>query len=221
MYKILIVEDEIDILELLEYTLQSESYEVFAFEDIKNVEKTLENEEIDLILMDRNLPSMEGSVFIEKIRKNGYNQAVIYVTAKDTHTNILEGFDRGGDDYITKPFDIDELKARIRAVLKRIKKDVEILKHKDIIFNISKSEVLIDKHKVELTHLEKKLLLEFMKNVDKVLTREILLDNIWENNFETNIKTVNVAVNRLKDKIDPFKDKNYIKSVRGEGYIFC
>ena len=221
MYNILIVEDEIDILELLEYTLQSEGYKVFTFEDTQNVKETLENEDIDLILMDRNLPSIEGSVFIEKLRENGFNQAVIYVSAKDSHNNVLEGFERGGDDYITKPFDIDELKARVKAVLKRIKKEVNVLKHKDIIFNVSKSEILIDNQKIELTHLEKKLLLEFMKNIDKVLTREILLENVWENNFDTNIKTVNVAVNRLKEKIDPLKNKNYIKSVRGEGYIFC
>jgi len=220
MYNILVVEDEEDILELIEYTLSSD-YKVFTFKDIKGVEDLLEDEEIDLILMDRNLPSMEGSLFIQSLRKKGYNQAVIYISAKDSSENILEGFDRGGDDYITKPFNLDELKARVKAVIKRIKKDVEVLKYKDIIYDVSKSKVFIDDIEISLTHLEKKLLLEFMKNKNKVLTRDYLLDTIWEDSFDKNIKTVNVAVNRLKDKIDPSKEKNYIKAIRGEGYMFC
>jgi len=220
MYKIIIVEDEEDILELIEYTLNSD-YKVFTFKDIKGVEALLEEEEIDLILMDRNLPSMEGSLFIERLRKKGYNQAVIYISAKDSSENILEGFDRGADDYITKPFNLNELKARVKAVIKRIKKDVEVLKYKDIIYDVSKSKVFIDDIEISLTHLEKRLLLEFMKNQNKVLTRDYLLDTVWEDSFETNSKTVNVAVNRLKEKIDPLKEKNYIKAIRGEGYMFC
>ena len=221
MYNILIVEDDEDILELLEYTLLSEGYNVYTFKDSKEVKQLLDKVEVDLILMDRNLPSMEGSLFVENLRQDGFNQAVIYVTAKDSSENVLEGFNRGGDDYITKPFNLNELKARVKAVLKRTKKEVEILKYRDITFNASKSEVYIENDLIELTHLEKKLLLEFMKNKDKVLTREILLDNVWEDNFDKNIKTVNVAVNRLKEKIDPFKEKNYIKAIRGEGYMFC
>jgi len=219
--EIVVVEDELDILELIEYVLLQEGYKVYTFSDVKGVKEILDTKEIDLILMDRNLPSIEGSVFIEKLRQEGYNQAVIYLTAKDSSEHVLEGFERGADDYIKKPFNLDELKARVKAVLKRVKKDVEILKHKDIVFNVTKSEVFIDGELVSLTHLEKKLLLEFMKNKNKVLTREILLDNVWEDSFDTNIKTVNVAVNRLKDKIDPTKEKNYIKAIRGEGYMFC
>jgi len=221
MSNILIVEDEKDILELLEYTLQKEGYNIFGFTDIKGVKECLDENNIDLILMDRNLPSIEGSVFISKLREDGYNQAVIYISAKDSQENILEGFERGGDDYITKPFNLDELKARVKAVLKRVKKDVEVIKYKDITFNITKSQIFIENKVVELTNLEKRLLLEFLRNINKVLTREILLHNVWEDSFDTNIKTVNVAVNRLKDKIDPLKEKNYIKAIRGEGYMFC
>ncbi len=219
MYKILIVDDEEDILELLEYTLKD--YKVFTFLDTNGVEKLLKNENIDLILMDRNLPSIEGSVFIEKLRNKGYNQPVIYISAKDKQEDILEGFDRGGDDYITKPFNLDELKARIKAVLKRTAKEEEILKYRDIVFDLKSRIVFIDKEEVKLTHLEKDLLLEFMKNVNIVLSRETLLYSVWEDSFDKQIKTVNVAVKRLKEKIDPTGEKNYIKSVRGEGYMFC
>lgn len=219
MYKILIVDDEEDILELLEYTLKD--YKVFTFLDTNGVEELLKKENIDLILMDRNLPSIEGSVFIEKLRNKGYNQPVIYISAKDKQEDILEGFDRGGDDYITKPFNLDELKARIKAVLKRTAKEEEILKYRDIVFDLKSRIVFIDKEEVKLTHLEKDLLLEFMKNVNIVLSRETLLYSVWEDSFDKQIKTVNVAVKRLKEKIDPTGEKNYIKSIRGEGYMFC
>ena len=219
MYKILIVEDEEDILELLEYTLKD--YQVFTFNDIKGVEDFLKKENIDLILMDRNLPSMEGSIFIQKIRKDGFNQPVIYLSAKDKQEDILEGFDRGGDDYITKPFNLDELKARVKAVLKRTSKQEEVLKYRDITFDLKSRQVFIDKQEIKLTHLEKDLLLEFIKSANIVLSRETLLYAVWPDSFDKQIKTVNVAVKRLKEKIDPSGKKDYIKSIRGEGYMFC
>src|SRR5574343_396806 len=102
---ILIVEDEEDILELLEYTLQKEGYETIGVLTVdKNVKKVLDEENIDLILMDRNLPGIEGTTFINEIKKQGYSNPVIYVTAKDNDEDIIEGFDSHADDYITKPF---------------------------------------------------------------------------------------------------------------------
>jgi len=219
MSKIVIVEDEEDILELLEFTLRE--YEIFPFSDIKGVKELLQQDEIDLILMDRNLPSIEGSIFISQLREEGINTPVIYITAKDSTQDLLEGFERGGDDYITKPFNIDELKARVKAVLKRYKKENKILKHRDIVFNLDSREVFIDNKEIQLTHLEKDLLVEFLKNINKVLTREYLLFAVWKDSFDKNEKTVNVAIKRLKEKIDPLNEKKYIKAIRGEGYIFC
>jgi DNA-binding response OmpR family regulator len=219
MYKILIVEDEEDILELIKFTL--DEYEVFTFTSTNEVQKFLDEEDIDLIIMDRNLPGIEGSIFIQKLRDKGYNQPVIYLTAKDKEEDILQGFERGADDYITKPFSLEELKARIKAVLKRTKKEIKIIKYRDIIFNLDTREVKIDDYPIDLTHLEKDLLLEFLKNTNKVMTREVLLDNVWKNSFDKQVKTVNVAVKRLKEKIDPFNEKEYIKTIRGEGYMFC
>ena len=219
---ILIIEDEVDILELLEYTLQKEDYETIGFLNISNkVYRVLEEESIDLILMDRNLPGYEGTTFINEIKAKGYNFPVIYVSAKDKDEDILEGFNKHADDYITKPFNIKELMARIKAVIKRTKKDVEILKIKDITYKKSNKSFFIDNKKIELTNLEHDLLLEFIKNRDILLTREHLLDSVWEDSLEKKLKTVNVAIKRLKAKIDANGEKNYIKSVRGEGYIFC
>ncbi len=219
---ILIVEDEEDILELLEYTLQKEGYETIGFLTIdKNVKKILDEEKIDLILMDRNLPGIEGTEFINEIKKQGYSNPVIYVTAKDNDEDIIEGFDSYADDYITKPFNLKELCARIKAVIKRSSKEVDILKIKDIVYKSSNKKFYINEQEIELTHLEHDLLLEFIKNKDILMTREHLLNSVWEDSFEKKEKTVNVAIKRLKAKIDPDGKKDYIRSIRGEGYIFC
>lgn len=219
MDTILIVEDEPDILELLEYTLEKE-YEVIGCLDTSNVVKILDQEDIDLILMDRNLPNVEGSIFIQELRAQGYTQNVIYLTAKDADENVIEGFNRGADDYITKPFNIDILKARINSVINRTKKNLEVIKVRDIIYNSDQKKFVIDNQEVHLTHLEHDLLLEFIKNSDILLSRDTLLENVWEDSMDVKSKTVNVAIKRLKEKIDPDGTKEYIKSVRGEGYIF-
>ncbi|MFV0562279.1 response regulator transcription factor [Malaciobacter mytili] len=219
---ILIVEDEEDILELLEYTLQKEGYETIGCLNVNSVlNKIIEEEEIDLILMDRNLPGIDGTTFINTIRKKGINAPVIYVTAKDRDEDILEGFENYADDYIIKPFNLKELSARVKAVIKRTAKEVEILKVKDIVYKANNKKFYIDDKAIELTHLEHDLLLEFVKNKDILLSREHLLNTVWEDSFDKKLKTVNVAIKRLKTKIDPKGKKEYIKSIRGEGYIFC
>ncbi|NVJ54452.1 MAG: response regulator transcription factor [Campylobacteraceae bacterium] len=219
---ILIVEDEEDILELLEYTLQKEGYETIGFLSVnEKLEKILDEEYIDLILMDRNLPGIDGTEFINKIKEKGYNSPVIYLTAKDKDEDILDGFDSHADDYITKPFKIQELLARVKAVIKRSSKDVDILKIRDITYKAANKKFFIEDKVIELTHLEHDLLLEFIKNRDILMTREHLLETVWEDSYDKKLKTVNVAIKRLKAKIDPDNKKEYIKSVRGEGYLFC
>ena len=219
---ILIVEDEEDILELLEYTLQKEGYETIGFLNIdKNVRNVLNEEQIDLIIMDRNLPGIEGTTFINEIKQQGFTNPVIYVTAKDRDEDIIEGFDSHADDYITKPFNLKELCARVKAVIKRSSKDIDVLKVKDIVYKSSNKKFYIDENEIELTHLEHDLLLEFIKNKDILMTREHLLNSVWQDSFEKKEKTVNVAIKRLKAKIDPEGEKDYIRSIRGEGYIFC
>lgn len=219
---VLIVEDEEDILELLEYTLQKESYDTIGFLNVnEKLEKVLDEESIDLILMDRNLPGIDGTEFINNIRKKGHNCPVIYLTAKDKDEDILEGFESHADDYITKPFNIKELLARIKAVIKRSSKDINILKVRDITYKASNKKFYIDSNEIELTHLEHDLLLEFIKNKDILMSREHLLEAVWEDSYDKKLKTVNVAIKRLKAKIDPDNKKEYIKSVRGEGYLFC
>ncbi len=218
---ILIVEDEEDILDLMEYTLSKEGYDVIPCIDTSNVKDILDEEDISLILMDRNLPNVEGSLFIAKLRQEAYNQPVIYVSAKESSDEIVEGFERGGDDYITKPFNLNELKARVKALLKRTQNIQDVIKHRDIIYNTSNKSFTIDNKEIKLTHLEHDLLLEFLKNKDILLSRDILLERVWEDSANKQAKTVNVAIKRLKEHIDPSGEKNYIQAVRGEGYILC
>ncbi|MCD6172412.1 MAG: response regulator transcription factor [Sulfurimonas sp.] len=218
---ILIVEDSEDILDLMEYTLSKEGYDVITCIDTSNVRDMLDEEDISLILMDRNLPGVEGSKYIASLRKKGYNQPVIYVSAKDSSDEIIEGFDSGGDDYITKPFNLNELKARVKALIKRTQKIQDVIKVKDIIYKASNKTFNIDGEDIKLTHLEHNLLLEFIKNQNILLSRDILLQRVWKDAGSKQLKTVNVAIKRLKENIDPSGVKNYIQAVRGEGYIFC
>lgn len=219
---ILIVEDEEDILELLEYSLQKEGFETIGFLNVdNNLKKVLQEEDISLILMDRNLPGSEGTTFINEIKKEGYDNPVIYVTAKDKDEDVLDGFEAHADDYITKPFNLKELNARVKAVIKRTSKQIDFLKVKDITYKANNKKFYIEDKEIDLTHLEHDLFLEFVKNKDILLSREHLLNSVWEDSLDKKIKTVNVAIKRLKTKIDPEGKKDYIKSVRGEGYIFC
>ena len=220
MYTILAVEDDKDILELIEYTLSKDGFDVIGCLDTSNVEEILEQEDISIIIMDRNLPTTEGSIFVESIRKKGYIQPVIYLTAKDSDEDIVEGFKRGADDYITKPFHLDVLRARVKAVLRRTIGEIEIVRARDIVYKAKNKTFYINEEAVELTHLEHDLLLELIKNKDILLSRDLLLQNVWRDSFDTKQKTVNVAIKRLKNKIDPDGTKEYIKSVRSEGYIF-
>jgi len=221
MKTILIVEDEQDILDLLEYTLSKEGYDVICCINTSNVKKILEEENISLIIMDRNLPGIEGSVFINQLKKEGLTTPVIYLSAKDKDDDIIEGFNRGADDYITKPFSLNIVKARIKAVLARTSINTEELKVKDIIYKIDSKQFFIENKEIILTSLEHDLLLEFIKNKNILLSRDTLLENVWGDYLDVKPKTVNVAIKRLKEKIDPTGEKNYIKAIRGQGYIFA
>ena len=137
--KIVIVEDEEDLLELVEYNLQKEGYDVVGFLNTKNVEQMLLEESVDLLIMDRNLPGVEGSEFVQSLRKDGCTTPVIYLSAKSLDSEIEEGFVRGADDYITKPFNMKELLLRIKAVLRRTTKKVDdgVLVHRDLVLDKS------------------------------------------------------------------------------------
>jgi DNA-binding response OmpR family regulator len=220
---ILIVEDEEDILELMEFNLSKEGFETMGFLNTKRVSEVLSEEKVDLILMDRNLPGTEGSEFVATLRRQGIDTPVIFISAKDKDSDIEQGFERGGDDYLTKPFSMKELILRVKAILRRTQKvpNEGTVIYRDIIINPASRTVVIENNNIELTKLEFDLLYELINNQNIVLDRNYLLDNVWGTDEVYQDRTVNVAINRLKDKIDPDKSKDYLKTVRGVGYTLC
>lgn len=221
-HTILIIEDEEDLLELLEYNLQKAGYETLGFLSTKNVEQCLNEESIHLLIVDRNLPNVEGSEFVASLRKKGFEQAVIFVTAKNSDAQVEEGFLRGGDDYVTKPYNMRELLLRIKAILSRtVPENKSILTYRDMTLDLEAHLLHVEGKAVELTKLEFDLLHTLIENKKSVLTRDFLLEHVWKNDEFFQDKTVNVAINRLKQKIDPNKNKEYIKSIWGVGYSLC
>ncbi len=219
-HKIIIVEDEEDILDLLEYNLSKEGFEVIGFLNTKAVESMLQEEDIDLIIMDRNLPGVEGSEYIASLRGQGIHVPVIYLTAKDKESEIEEGFLSGGDDYMTKPFNMKVLILRIKSILKRTNplQNESSIRFKDLLLNNASRTLKVNEELVNITKLEFDLLYEFILNKNSILDRDYLLQTVWGDAQENQYKTVNVAITRLKEKIDPKKTKNYIQTIRGVGY---
>ena len=221
--EIVVIEDEEDILELIEYHLNKEGYTVTGFLSTQNVEQFLEEETPSLMLVDRNLPGMEGSEFVSYLREVGYDIPVIFLTAKDNEHELEEGFEAGGDDYMCKPFSPKELTLRVKALLKRsgaLQKQ-EKLKHKFLTIDLTQKELYVEGELTALTNLEFKLLHTFMQHIDKALTRDFLRDEVWGSEGEgVNDNAVNVAINRLKNKIDPDNTQNYFQPVWGVGYKF-
>jgi len=218
---IVLVEDELDILELVEYSLKKEGYDVEGFLDASRVEELLKTEHVDLLIMDRNLPQVEGVEFVKNLRKKGFQTPVIFLTAKTEDSHKIEGLEAGADDYIIKPFNVSELLLRVKAVIRRTSNKKETLQHKDIIMMLDSQQVFIGDKEVSLTKLEFNLLCELIKNKNIVLSRDTLLSSVWHDEEIYQDRTVDVAVKRLKEKIDPDKTKNYINSVRGVGYKLC
>jgi len=218
--EIVVIEDEADILELLEYHLSKAGYEVAGFLSAENVEQFLEEENPALMIVDRNLPNIEGSEFVAKMRSIGYEIPVIFLTARDKESDLVEGFESGADDYMSKPFSPKELLLRIDALLKRSgAKSNSKIRYKDITLDMHKRELYVEERQVALTNLEFKLFYTFIKNAHQALDRDFLRDEVWGDDSVTfNDKTINVAMNRLKKKIDPTGKKEYIAPVWGVGY---
>lgn len=218
--EIIIIEDEEDILELIEYHLQKAGYETMGFLSTENVEQFLDEENPALMLIDRNLPGYEGSEFVEKLRKDGCSIPIIFLTAKDKDKEIEEGFEKGADDYITKPFKPRELVLRVKALLRRSGvTSSEKIKYRDLTLNIPNHTLTIDNKHIELTNLEFKLLHTFIKNPNTTLNRDFLRDEVWgDDSINFHDKTINVTINRLKKKIDSDGTKEYFLPVWGVGY---
>ncbi len=222
--RVLIVEDEDTLIELLEYNFKKEGYTVETATDGESALDKILFKSPDLIILDWMLPKLSGIELCRQIRstKQIKNIPVIMLTARGEERDRLKGLEMGADDYVTKPFSINELLARAKAVLKRVRPlfaEEEIV-YKDIIINIATHKVTRENIEIKLGPIEFNLLRFFMENINRVFSRQQLLNHVWKHDALVEPRTVDVHVRRLRKAINNDTKEDYIRTVRSAGYSF-
>ena len=215
--KILVVDDEPSILELIEYNLESNNYQVTTAKDGQEAFDKVSGQTFDLMLLDQMLPKMSGIEVLKKMRKSDNLTPVIFLTAVDSEDNKIEGLISGADDYVTKPFSIKELLARIEVVLRRTSSEN---KSKSFQLNTDVKGLILDGKEISLTKKEYELLEFLIRNKGIVVSREQIFDNVWGINSNSQMRMVDIQISHLRDKIEQdTKNPQIIKTVHGFGYI--
>lgn len=215
---ILIVEDEAGIVQFLQQGLEEEGYQITSASDgLKGLE-LIQKENFDLILLDWMLPKMTGLELCKAIRLKNKVTPIIFLTAKDTIQETIEGLKAGANDYIKKPFSFNELVERIKIHF-RNQKEQEILKLGTIEIQVSQHRVLVNGSEVPLTQREFELLYYLVKNKGKVCTRTQIIEDVWNIHFEYDTGVIDVFMNAIRKKLNLKIEEDYIKTVRGIGYI--
>lgn len=220
MYNLLLVEDDLSLADTLIYYLKNEDFKLTLARNIKEASDSLKENNYDLIILDINLPDGNGLDLCKNIRESN-DIPLIFLTAMDEEVDIIKGLDLGADDYITKPFKARELLSRIKSLLRRVGKQKELIKFNNIIIDSKQYKVYKNEEEIELTSLEYKLLLFLFENKGIVLTREQILNSLWDS-FDkyVNDNTLTVYIKRIREKIENNPDNpKIIKTVRGIGYI--
>ena len=224
MCKILLLEDDVSLIDGLVYSLERNGFSLDVARTVSDAENYLSKHEYDLLLLDVTLPDGTGFEVCESVRKTGSDVPIIFLTAADEEINIIRGLDSGGDDYITKPFKLGELCSRINALLRRAgmktKKDTSVLHAGEITIDLLSSRVLFKNKTLDLTAAEYRLLCLLIRNVNMVVTRNMILDELWDGsgNFVDD-NTLSVYIRRLREKVE--KDPSHpehLMTVRGFGY---
>lgn len=223
MEKILIVEDDETVLNFENLELSHEGYTTVTATDGRQAMELFEKENPDLVLLDIMLPELNGIEVLRRIRKTS-QLPVILVTAKGETYDKVNGLNTGVDDYISKPFAIEELLVRISAVLRRSKasapvKQLTKVQNREVELNLQSMTASVQNQSISLSKLEFLLLKLFMENQNKVLSRSQIIDNVWGKDYFIEENTVDVYVNYLRSKIDQPTKTEYIKTVRGVGYM--
>jgi DNA-binding response OmpR family regulator len=221
--KILVVEDENKIARFVELELKYEGYEVeLAGDGRQGFEKAM-HPDIDLVVLDVMLPGLSGMEVCRRVRQEGNHVPIIMLTAKDDVTDKVAGLDMGADDYMTKPFAIEELLARIRVALNRkmqsTQMKLDIIQFKDLKLNLTSHSAYYGEEELSLTKKEYELLEYLLKNRNMALTREQLLNNVWDYEYMGDTNVVDVYIRYLRQKIDDKYGIHLISTVRGVGYI--
>ncbi|WP_047985412.1 response regulator transcription factor [Ornithinibacillus californiensis] len=218
---ILIVEDEEKLSRVLQLELEYENYRTVIADNGKDALRLMQEQEWDLVLLDIMIPSLSGLEVLRRIRRTDESTPIILLTARDAVHDKVSGLDIGANDYVTKPFQIEELLARVRVHLrkpveKKVKKDM--LSVGDLTVDLGAHEVFRDETKIELTPREFDLLVCLLKNKNLVLTRDQLIEQVWGYDYFGETNVVDVYVRYLRQKIDKGYSKQYIQTVRGVGY---
>lgn len=217
MYKILIVEDDKLLKYGLEKCLKDEGYLVTAVENHTEVLEILKSESIDLSILDVNLPGKDGfEIYKSMLSVRGI--PVIFLTARDEEEDVIRGFDLGAEDYITKPFSVNIFLKKVAAIMKRCySKENNLFTQGDLVVNFDSREVFQKGKRLNLTPTEYKLLEIFIRNVNRVLTKDALMEGIWDNSVNWNDEhPLTVNISRLRNKLE----YPYIKTVFGVGYMW-
>lgn len=234
---ILIIDDESDLVELLKYNLAKEGYNIeFAFNGFDGL-KIAELTRPDIIILDIMLPDINGFEVCKRLKSNQALSRIpiIFLSAKQEEIDKILGFEAGGEDYMIKPFSVNELLARIRAIIRRTGQDKEGLaqgaprdrkfspqefKFKNISVNIAKHSVMVKGEEIKLSPIEFKILIFLMTYAGDVFSREKLLDNVWGSNSFVEPRTVDVHIRRLRHNIEVDESLRFIETIRGAGYKF-
>ena len=220
--KILVVEDEIDIKNLIVYALENKGYDLISTDDGEKAIKLVKENKPNIIILDWMLPSVSGLEVCRTIRRDEAIQhiPIIMLTAKITENDKILGLDSGADDYITKPFSTNELFSRVKAILRRVNgtKNNKKLVYADIEMDLDTYKTFRNGRKIKLGPKEFKLLKHFLQQPQRVFSRNQLLDKVWGENIYVESRTVDVHIRRLRKAINAENEKNLIRTVRDAGY---
>ncbi|MEN9656332.1 MAG: hypothetical protein RL311_1308 [Bacteroidota bacterium] len=216
--RILLVEDEAGIVQFLQQGLEEEGYEITTASDGEKGLELLLNENYELVLLDWMLPNLSGLEVCKIFREKNKTTPIIFLTAKDTVQETIEGLQAGANDYIKKPFSFDELVERIKIHFRNLE-ETKKLHLGPIEINLSQHTVSVNNELVTLTHREFELVSFLIKNKGKVCTRTQIIEEVWNIHFDYDTGVIDVFMNSIRKKLNLKKEEEYIKTIRGVGYI--
>ena len=228
--KVLIVDDERSIVDILKYNIEKDGTKAICAYDGKEGLRLARTEDPDVILLDVMLPEMDGFEVCRTLRAEGNNVPIIMITAREEETDKVFGLDLGADDYITKPFSMRELLARVRTNMRRAASmlpaqpgsDADVIRAKDLVIDRARRSVSRNGHEIELTQREYELIKYLAENPGKVMSREELMCAVWQYDYFGDLRAVDVAVRRLREKVeDNPSEPQYVITKRGAGYYFA
>ena len=222
MYKIMIVEDEEKISSIIKNSLEKWGFQPYCVEDFNEIFEEFVRESPQLIIMDVNLPVCDGFYWCNKIRSIS-KVPVLFLSSRSTNMDVVMAVNMGGDDYVTKPFSMEVLIAKINALLRRaysyVETALDTLDYKGVVLSLKDNTIHYEDKSLELTKNELKILYTLMKKQESIVTREKLMQELWEDESFVDDNTLTVNINRLRKKLKELGLEEYIKTIKNQGYI--